>query len=451
MALRERWHHLKRALSPRSTRHGDVEHTGHSTLDALLHSITGTGSTVNAGKIVREGYGENLNVYTNVQKLATAAKAVPWDVKTEQRDGELEDTNPDHPVRRLLDRPNPWHTWQYLVEHFIGSLILTGDAYAILNGPTGGPPREILPLPPHQVKPETGRGANAGPTSYKLQHAGREETLDVEDVVHVWSWSPTDMFDGQGAIEPSAIDVDLLTQFRKWNRALTMNGAQPSLVAWAEERLSDTQYQRLLNQLKEDQAGAANAGDILLLEELAGVDTGSFNPQEMNWVEGMREERRDLAVAMGVPPELVGDPEVKTYNNAKRAQLAIYQQKVFPMLKQVAQILQQKLRAFPDLGDVVVQVNKEDTPAVQEQRRETMDALVQGVRFGILTPNEARDMLGMEPADEGADDLLRPMSLAPTGGGGGTGAPPPEGDPLEEQEETEPEDERAAVGRVNGH
>lgn len=97
-----------------------------------------------------------------------------------------------------------------------------------------------------------------------------------------------------------------------WNKALLDNAARPSgaLVYGARdgERLTNDQFEALKAQLDENYAGAANAGRPVLLE--GGMDWKplSLTPAEMDFTAGKHAAAREIALAFGVPPQLLGIP-----------------------------------------------------------------------------------------------------------------------------------------------
>lgn len=384
-------------------------------------------------QVVREAYKQNPDAFAAVQHITTAAKAVPWLVQKRLADGSTEDAPPGHDVAKLLREPNPWHPWEYVVEHFLGSLILTGNAFAVLNGPAGGRPREILPLPRHLVTFEQNE-FTMEVTEYKVQTKRGPVVVPPEQMVHVHTWNPEDPFRGQSKVQAAAASIDLGNLARKWNRKLLGNMARPSGSYVTEQNLTDPQYERLRKELKERYQGAEHAGTPMLLEGGVKWERTSLTPEEMDWSNGLAQVRREVAVTLGVAPELLGDPVVKTYANALHARLALYEDQVFPLLRHVSHTLTLKLR--PWWPDLALGLDVDQVPAMQERRQEFAKTLAGLVTSGIMTPNEAREALGYEKVP-GADELLAPISLAPLGAGTDPAKPagPDEEEPAEERSE----------------
>jgi HK97 family phage portal protein len=87
-------------------------------------------------------------------------------------------------------------------------------------------------------------------------------------------------------------------------------------------KLSPDQYERLRQELEAGYSGAVNAGRPLLLE--GGLDWKSmgFSPKDMDFIEAKNAAARDIALALGVPPMLIGIPGDNTYANYQEANRA---------------------------------------------------------------------------------------------------------------------------------
>ena len=416
------------------------ERAGAMSLESLLAAMQG--DETDLATVARSSFTENTTAYGSIMRIMTAAQAVPWLPQRETRGGDLLDVPPAHDVHRILRTPNPWHTWGYVVGHMLGSLLLDGNAYAWLNGPTdASKPREIIPLPFKRVRAE--HHENGDLKHYKVRLGNSERTILPDRMWHAWLWNPDDPLKGQAPTRAAAGEIALSNSMRKWNRSLVRNSARPSGIFMTDAVLDDQRFTRLENRIQEKYAGGGNAGRPLIAEGGLKWMRDGLTPAEMDWTRGLREVRRDISTALGVAPELMGDPETKTYANALHARLALYEDAVLPLLNLAAHSLVLKLRRYwPDL---VFTLDVDATPAMQERRREYANTLVSLIDRGIITRNEARQQLGWEPLD-GADELLVPMHLVPL-----DPVEPTTETPEEDDDETEDEERKRAGPLVTFH
>ncbi len=114
------------------------------------------------------------------------------------------------------------------------------------------------------------------------------------------------------------------------------NAARPSgaLVYAGPEgaHLSDEQFTRLKQELEENFSGAANAGRPLLLEGGHDWKALSLSPKDMDFTEAKAGAAREIALAFGVPPLLLGLPGDATFRNYEEADRAFWRQTVIPMV-----------------------------------------------------------------------------------------------------------------------
>lgn len=133
--------------------------------------------------------------------------------------------------------------------------------------------------------------------------------------------------------------MTLHQQSSYWNHLLLQNGARPSgalIVKDSNGYLSDEQFERLQTQLSEKFSGNSNAGKPLLLEGGLGWQEMSINPKDMDFIESKNSAAREIALAFGVPPQLLGINGDNTYSNMQEARLALWEETLIPLLDKIA-------------------------------------------------------------------------------------------------------------------
>src|SRR5690606_6466610 len=120
-------------------------------------------------------------------------------------------------------------------------------------------------------------------------------------------------------LEAGLTALDLHNSAGRWNKALLDNSARPSgaLVYGPKDggNLSDEQFERLKAELEEGYTGMARAGRPLLLEGGLDWKAMGLTPKDMDFVEARNAASRDIALAFGVPPMMLGIPGDNTYAN----------------------------------------------------------------------------------------------------------------------------------------
>ena len=99
--------------------------------------------------------------------------------------------------------------------------------------------------------------------------------------------------------------------------------------------LSADQYQRLRDEMEAGFQGAGNAGRPMLLEGGLRWEAMSLTPADMDFTGLKAAAAREIALAFGVPPMLLGLPGDSTYANYREANRALWRLTVLPMAERI--------------------------------------------------------------------------------------------------------------------
>jgi HK97 family phage portal protein len=369
----------------------------------------------------REGYAQNAIVYRCVRMIAEAAAGVPLLLY----DGDNEITA--HPLLDLVTRPNPVQAGPDLLESFFGNLLVSGNAYVEAVA-IDGAIREMHALRPDRVKVVP--GPDGWPEAWEYTVGGRtvrisgEPVAGIRPVLHMRLYHPDSDHYGMSPLEPAAAAVDLHNTAARWNKALLDNSARPSgaLVYTARDgNLTTEQYERLKSELEEGFQGSANAGRPLLLEGGLDWKSMSLSPKDLDFIEARHAASREIALALGVPPMLLGIPGDNTYSNLAEAQRIFWRQTVLPLVHRLASALSGWLAPAYAEGQARALRFVPDTDALEalSSEREALWARLE--RTSFLTLNEKRAAAGYGPVS-GGDELegaRRSSAEAPSQPGSG--------------------------------
>ena len=323
-------------LTPRAAP-AETKSTGLATLFALATAGPAHWSQKSYPALAREGFMRNPVAYRAVRMIAEAAASVPWIVS----EGGAE--APDHPLKGLLARPNPRQGGAEFLEALYGHLLISGNAF-VEPVELGGTLRELHLLRPDRIR--VVEGADGWPAAYEYRVGGALRRFAIEaepGLLHLRLFHPLDDHMGFAPLEAAARALDLSNAAASWNKALLDNSARPSgaLVYQPKEggNLSPAQYERLKAELAEGYSGPARAGRPMLLE--GGLDWKSMglSPREMDFAEAKNGAARDIALAFGVPPMLIGIPGDNTYANYAEANRALWRLTVLPLIFRTAEAM----------------------------------------------------------------------------------------------------------------
>jgi HK97 family phage portal protein len=340
--------------------------------------------------LARAGYMKNPVAYRSARMVAEAAASVPWLLYDGRR--ELD----EHPLLTLLARPNPAQAGATFLEAVYGHLLLAGNAY-IEAVAVDAEVRELYALRPDRmsVVPD----ASGWPAAFEYAANGRivrfsQDGDGVPPILHVAQFHPLDDYYGFPALEAAQVSLDVHNAASAWNKALLDNSARPSgaLVYKGEngQNLSEEQFERLREELAANFSGAGNAGRPLLLEGGLSWHSMSLSPRDMDFFQAKNSAARDIALAFGVPPMLLGIPGDNTYANYREANLAFWRQTVLPMSARLAAAIGNWLA--PAYGGGLRLACDPDRIEALSVEREALWRRVNEADF--LTPDEKREAVG---------------------------------------------------------
>ena len=346
-----------------------------------------------------EGYKKNVVAYRCISLIAQNVSCIPWVL---QRDGH---SVPEHPVMKLLASPNPSTMGKELLEKVISYRMISGNAY-VLALTADNRVQELYALRPDRVRVIAGAGGVPAGYEYTVDKKVKRFPVDRitgrSPVLHRKHFNPLDDWYGMSPLEAAAYSIDQHNQAGSWNQALLQNGAKPSgalVVKMADDgsggTLSDEQYLRVKQQVDEQYMGAVNAGRPLLLEGGMEWKEMSLSPRDMDFIQSKHSSARDIALAFGVPPQMLGIPGDNTYNNMAEARLALWEQTILPLLDHLTNALNHWL--LPYYEEALKLSYDTDQISALSPRREKVWDRVKDADF--LRPEEKRKMVGMKEED----------------------------------------------------
>lgn len=339
---------------------------------------------------VREGYMQNAVVYRAVRMISEAAASVPLLLYRGQEEAA------EHPLLELLAAPSPDHTATDFLEAWYGYLLVAGNAYAEAVA-VDGTLRELHGLRPDRMKVIP--GVDGWPEAFEYTVGGRsvrfadEVAPGVRPILHLRLFHPMNDHYGMSPIEAAGTAIDIHNTASAWNKALLDNSARPSgalVYAARDGNLTGEQFERLKTELETGFQGARQAGRPLLLE--GGLDWKPFGltPKDMDFVEAKNVAAREIALALGVPPMLLGIPGDATYANYQEANRTFWRQTVLPLVNRTAKALSGWLS--PAYGARLTLKPDLDQVEALSAEREALWARVEKASF--LTDAEKREAVG---------------------------------------------------------
>ena len=284
---------------------------------------------------------------------------------------------------------------QALLETLAAQLLLHGNGYVQLLTAPDGSLCELYALRPERVSVEA--DVRGWPAAFRYKAGEAVTRLGAHELIHIRSHHPLDDHYGLGCLGAASGAIAIHNASAKWNKALLDNAARPSgaLVHEAAEALSGDQFDRLKEELAAQFSGQANAGRPMLLEGGLKWQALSLSPADMDFAGLKAAAAREIALAFGVPPMLLGLPGDATYANYREANKALWRQAILPLAGKILDALSEGLR--PWFADLTLKVDADQVTALSEDR-ERLWAQVSAADF--LTMEEKRVAVGLAAVPE---------------------------------------------------
>ena len=299
----------------------------------------------------------------------------------------------------LLALVNETSAGQPLLETLSAHLMLHGNGYVQVLRDVDGNPVELFALRPERVTILPDAAGWPAAFAYKVgEKSLRIEALDDfgrPNLIHVKHFHPVDDHYGAGCLEAAEEAVAIHNAAARWNRSLLENAARPSgaLVYDPGEpgaALSADQFERIKSELTHAYAGQVNAGRPMLLEGGLKWQSLALSPADMDFATLKAAAARDIALAFGVPPMLLGIPGDNTFANYREANRALWRLTLLPVAGKILSALAEGLA--PWFKDARLVIDLDRVPALAEDR-ERLWSQVTAADF--LSDAEKRAMLGV--------------------------------------------------------
>lgn len=344
--------------------------------------------------LTKNGFQGNPVGYRVVKMIAEAAAALPVVAQDVERRYEV------HPVLSLLNRPNMAQGRADLLEAAYAQLLLSGNLYVEAVMPEPGTPVELHVLRSDRMSLVP--GADGWPMAYDYTVGAKTHRYAPDMICHIKAFHPQDDHYGLAPIQAAATAIDVHNAAARWAKSLLDNAARPSgAIVYrgvdGSGTMSQDQFERLQMELETHHQGARNAGRPMLLE--GGLDWKQigFSPSDMEFQKTKESAARDIALAFGVPPMLLGIPGDATYANYAEANRAFYRLTVLPMAHKVLAALAHWMSGLT--GDMVeLKPDLDQVPALATEREAQWRRVAEA---DFLTESEKRRMLGLPERPEG--------------------------------------------------
>lgn len=337
------------------------------------NSANWTGNTYE--QFCNEGYIKNVVAYRCIAMVARSASFVNIECGIKNNLG-IFIKDPNHFINSLLQMPNVYESYYDLMEKIYSYKLIWGNAFLRISLKHDNS-YKLECLRPDRVTILSGEDGEV--VGYRYKHKKITENYYMNEngfceIIHIKSFNPMNDFYGLSAMESAKYSIDQHNEASKYTKSLLQNSARPSgaLVVKANEynnggRLTDEQFEKLKSQLFSAHTGSQNNGKPLILEGGLEWKEMSISPKDMDFIETKHSAAREIALAFGVPPQLIGIPGDNTYSNMAEARLALWEQTIIPLIQDVTKTLERGFRNFIQNNDIDVDFDRSQIAQVSKK------------------------------------------------------------------------------------
>lgn len=345
------------------------------------------------------------SVFACARVLGEGVAQVPLQLMREGPKGRSREKATEHPLYNVLAyRPNSFQTSFEYRELLMWHAVLTGDHFSFINKGTRGQILELLPIDPGRVKVKQ---ASDYSITYDIRRDdGETKTFPAEAIWHVKgpSWNG---FTGLEAVRLAREAIGLAMATEQASGQLHKNGVKPSGVYSVEGTLSDTQYKALSEWIYSTYSGSENAGKPLVLDRAAKWSGTQMSGIDAQSLETRRFQIEEICRYARVNPIMVfAESKNTTYASAEQMFLSHVVHTLAPWYQRLEQSIDANLLTEQDRKQGIY-ANFVEEGLLRGSAKDTKDALLGYVNGGLMTPNEGRAKLDMNPIDDGVSDELR--------------------------------------------
>jgi len=315
----------------------------------------------------------------------------------------------EHAFLDLMENVNPFMNRSDLMELTIMFLDLMGEAYWYIIKGKLNQPVELWPIPSQYITPIPGKTFKDFITGYRYERGNVRFDVPIEDIVAFSFPNPSSQYRGMGVVRGIADAVYTNSKMYEYEEALFEKKARTGGVMETSSEISGPEVERLREEWKQKYAGTQNAGEMPILPPGLKFIKNTMTNEELSFIEGRRITREEIAAAFNQPVSLWDQAAIRA--NVEGAQYFHAKYGIQPRLRKIEEKINEKLLPMFDESGTLFAAFEDVVP---EDKVSQLAERTQYVNAGVMTRNEARADMGLEPV-EGGDTVYIPFNQVPIG------------------------------------
>lgn len=319
-----------------------------------------------------------------------------------------------------LQQPNQYQTWQDFISELTQYYLIFGTAFIRMKGITNDTPRVSFTNKDAEIEV-------LNPLNIEIVNL----TLNDEDIYFIYRENGIEkyrftrkspemliihtnniMLDKEIYGEsPIKVISDLITMWKKLDefmlKTISQDGNVATFLSPAPIKEQPVRMDNEKERLLKERINRKDGSIVITQEPMEVTGVKMISPSDINFIEQKNQIKRQIVSFLGVPPELAGMPEAKTYNSMNEAKAALYENKVFLLLDKILLKLFYFLtKQDVKYKDMYFDYDKNQISCIQNKRAEYIKAIDAVTSWSV---NEKREQTGMPILDELQDMYSMPF------------------------------------------
>lgn len=306
----------------------------------------------------------------------------------------------DDLVNRLLAQPNRWQNGFEFRRSLTMQALLYGNAFAVINRTVGGDLLELLPVNIESVSLDVTK-------SEPIYRTSQYGDVPTSSMLHIRA-AGLDGLWGESPVRLCRTSLQILAAQESAQLETMKNAGNPKLAFVHPGPLSEAARQSISEKFVQHHSGSVNAGKPLVLAEGMRVERISSTLDDAGIAAARRYSVEDVSRIYGVPTSYLSEHSTSSYGSMEWLSRMYLDGCLAHWFAAWGAEITAKLAPF---ADVHFDADLISRPSLAEQ----MAALRTGVESGVITRNEAREWLDLDPLP-GLDEPIVAKNMS-TGGG----------------------------------
>lgn len=362
------------------------------------------GNPTTAGVIVTEDTAKRVSaVYACTRVLSETVGQLPL-ILYRRLPGKGKERVTDHPIARLIRKPNNYQTRQDFTEMLTGHVALRGNGYAFKNV-VGGEVRELIPFRPDQVEP---RLNEFNIIHYDVRQSdGSKRTYTQDQIFHIKGFSSGSIV-GDSVLRHAKETIGIAIAIRRHGAMFFKNGGKFRGIITHPGHFDDDDAVDRFRKTWDTATGGENAFETAILEDGLKWEAVSMSNEDSQFLESGKFSVEEIARFFRVQLHKIQSMDKATFSNIEQQALEFVTDTMMPWFVRWELNISEQLIAPEDRDELFVEFLIEGLLRGDSKARG--EFYNKAIMSGWLNRNEVRVKENMNKV-AGLDDFLEPTNM----------------------------------------